>query len=82
MAQPVLVSDASVSPELSALREELGILHEIFGAMRGGNIRAEHWPKAKATLEYLDAKITAAQAKADAISPPEPVIPDLSEASH
>jgi hypothetical protein len=54
---------------LTAAREELNILTTIFGAMKNGTIRAIEWPQAKATLDYLDAKITEAQARADALAP-------------
>lgn len=84
------------SSELAAKREELGILHEIFGAMSSGNIRASEWAKAQKVLGYLNGKIEAVQAEADALTPveaddgnqtPDPdssVIPDLAkaEASH
>lgn len=74
---------SDVSPALAAKREELGILHEIFGALSSGNIRASEWQKAQKILGYLDSKIQAVQKDADALTPAAevpaaaPAIPDL-----
>lgn len=83
---------AVVSPQLAALRAELAVLHDIFAIIRSGRMPPEEWPKAKAVMEYIDGKISAVQAKADALTEaegddgnqtPDPdsvVIPDLAKA--
>lgn len=71
MALPIVAS-----PELAALREELGILHEVFAALAAGNIRASEWQKAQLILNYLDRKIAAVQAQADALTPNVPAESD------
>lgn len=52
---------------LETARAELDTLHTIFGAMKNGQIRAIDWPQAKATLDYLEAKIAEAQERHDAL---------------
>ncbi len=58
-------------PELTEARAELATLHEILAIIRTGRMLPEEWPKAKSILDYLDGKISAVQAKADALAPPE-----------
>lgn len=64
------------SPELHAARTELAILHDIFAIIRSGRMSPEEWPKAKSILDYLDAKVSAAQATADALTPNVPAETD------
>jgi len=72
---------ADASPALLAAREELGILHEIFAVLGNGwQIRAVEHAKAGKVLGYLDALIIDAQARHDALLPPEATQPAASDA--
>ncbi len=66
-----MTNPTAASPELQALRDELNLLHDIFGTLKNGQMRAIDWPRAKAVLDYVEAKILPLQAQADALSPPE-----------
>ena len=70
MPEPVIVPDAP-NPELLAAREELNILHTLFGIVKNGTIKAIDWPQAKSTLDYLDSKIQSVQKHADSLAPTE-----------
>lgn len=56
-----MADETEASPELTALRRELGILISVFTIVAEGTIRAKQWEEAKATLEVLDRLVVKAQ---------------------
>lgn len=56
-----MADETEASPELTALRRELGILTSVFTIVAEGTIRAKQWEEAKATLEVLDRLVVKAQ---------------------
>lgn len=52
----------TASPELTAKREELDILHSIFNVMGNATIRAHECKRAGLVLDYVQAKIDALEA--------------------
>lgn len=56
-----MADEIEASPELTALRRELGILTSVFTIVAEGTIRAKQWEEAKATLEVLDRLVIKAQ---------------------
>lgn len=75
--------DSPQSLELKAVREELSILHDIFGTLKNGQMRAIDWPRAKAVLDYVEGRINPLQARADELTPvPLALVSETAEAAH
>lgn len=68
-----IIPDRAVSPELHEMREELGILHEIFAALGSAQMRASEWRRAQTVLDYVNEKIEVLQVKADHLTKLEEV---------
>lgn len=54
---------------LDALKEELGILHDLFSTVGNGTIRALQWERAKTVLGYLDDRIKPLEARVAELEP-------------
>ena len=71
----------ATSPELTAAREELAILHDVFASMSTATMQAKEHERAKRTLDYLHALLLDAQARHDALLPPAPTQPAATDAA-